>query len=814
MELKTQCKLVLIGLTLCWQAHATVITEKVDENSVLFYSSGQTQLFESILENQLIKSVNLLDKSMLMSGQLAHRIGDEKALNFIFDLLRKGDERGGLALANYIQRYPQDLLAYHFAAIQMVRNQQYPEAELTLKNILGEVPDYAPSRTLLGVVELQQGDYESAKNELEKAIAGPAPDTLAMRYLAWLSLKNRETTKARWYLERALKYYGLPTKEANILHLELAELYRRLGQPERIVVLFTPLLQNQKLDMKNPANVEAVSRYLEAATSIGELVSAQRGLQKLEGTEALNSFPGLISSSRILAMQGKYKESLHQLNELKSEVPSLEKQRLLETARIQVVAGQSEQAMASAEEYINKAKRADVSAMRNYVEVAVQAGKGNQALTYLYEQAKQSPEDQAVQSLLVETLLSAGDMVAAKSQLEAQLNKNSQSVSALYQYGVLLYNQRDNAKAKQSFEQVVKLQPSNEDAWLALLGAAHDHREHDHSGGGAMLDHQEVMPILEQAIAANPLSYRLHYEKGITAYSGGEAKLALRTFEQTLELAPFYIPAMYMAAIASADLGDNLEKAKKLAEVAVQIQPDVPAVADALGWVLIQSGEIEKGEPLCRKALEGMPNDPAVLLHLGVAEMKKAKTSSAKSYLMAALAGQLPSHSAKYARAMLQEMEPVSEKQLEVHKINGFGKAENIGTITLKDVENGLEVKANLNGLPAGFNGMHFHEKPSCEAGMKDGQRVAGLLAGEHYGHDHMAMMGSMSSEEHAKHMANMKPRGDLPPLETKSDGTSNASVMGAGLTLAELRGRSLMIHHGPDEDGSSGPKIACAIID
>ena len=71
-----------------------------------------------------------------------------------------------------------------------------------------------------------------------------------------------------------------------------------------------------------------------------------------------------------------------------------------------------------------------------------------------------------------------------------------------------------------------------------------------------------------------------------------------------------------------------------------------------------------------------------------------------------------------------------------------------------------------------------------------------------------------MSAEQHKMHMAMMKPKGDLPTLVIPANGEEVPLVMGMELTLDELRGRSMMIHDGPDVDGVSGPKIACVVID
>lgn len=45
------------------------------------------------------------------------------------------------------------------------------------------------------------------------------------------------------------------------------------------------------------------------------------------------------------------------------------------------------------------------------------------------------------------------------------------------------------------------------------------------------------------------------------------------------------------------------------------------------------------------------------------------------------------------------------------------------------------------------------------------------------------------------------------------ADSTSDTRFVHAPLTLDEIRGRSIVLHHGLDQDGESGPKVACGII-
>jgi len=92
---------------------------------------------------------------------------------------------------------------------------------------------------------------------------------------------------------------------------------------------------------------------------------------------------------------------------------------------------------------------------------------------------------------------------------------------------------------------------------------------------------------------------------------------------------------------------------------------------------------------------------------------------------------------------------------------------------------------------------------------MKDGQMQAGIAAGEHYDPDH---------KKSHKGPQGMGHKGDLPALESKSEAIDQ-TVTAPHLRIAEIRGRSLMIHEGGDnyrdqpQNGGGKGRIACGVI-
>ena len=146
-----------------------------------------------------------------------------------------------------------------------------------------------------------------------------------------------------------------------------------------------------------------------------------------------------------------------------------------------------------------------------------------------------------------------------------------------------------------------------------------------------------------------------------------------------------------------------------------------------------------------------------------------------------------------------------------VNQIDAKGVGKPIGTITIKETKEGLELQTNLKGLPAGERGFHLHEKGSCDPADKDGVMTAGQSAGAHYDPAATKAHKGPGVGGHA---------GDLPKLEVSDKGVAKGKLKVAGLKLEDVNGRAIMIHEGGDnyaDDpkplGGGGGRIACGVI-
>ena len=141
-----------------------------------------------------------------------------------------------------------------------------------------------------------------------------------------------------------------------------------------------------------------------------------------------------------------------------------------------------------------------------------------------------------------------------------------------------------------------------------------------------------------------------------------------------------------------------------------------------------------------------------------------------------------------------------------MHAISVEGMGASIGQIEIDEEDGALVLRPALSGLPSGAHGIHVHQNPNCGPGLKDGQPTAGQAAGEHFD---PAVTGRHAGPTGGGHA------GDLPRLMVDSDGTARMGLISTRLRLADVRGRSIIIHAADDNyaDQPGGARIACGVV-
>ena len=152
-----------------------------------------------------------------------------------------------------------------------------------------------------------------------------------------------------------------------------------------------------------------------------------------------------------------------------------------------------------------------------------------------------------------------------------------------------------------------------------------------------------------------------------------------------------------------------------------------------------------------------------------------------------------------------------ASETITVNAIDANGVGKDIGTLVLSDTQAGLQITPRLIGLPPGDHGFHVHVNPNCGPGPgPNGQPAAGMAAGGHYDPANTGKHLGPQGEGH---------KGDMPVLTVDASGNATKAVVVPHLAVADVKGRSIMIHAGGDNYsdqpaplGGGGARIACGV--
>lgn len=152
-----------------------------------------------------------------------------------------------------------------------------------------------------------------------------------------------------------------------------------------------------------------------------------------------------------------------------------------------------------------------------------------------------------------------------------------------------------------------------------------------------------------------------------------------------------------------------------------------------------------------------------------------------------------------------------ADSQITMNMVDENGIGANIGTVAAADSKFGLVLTPSLKNLAPGLHGFHVHQNPNCGPGKADGKPGAALAAGGHLDPAGANKHGTPWGDGHL---------GDLPPLYVDASGNASQPLLAPRLKVADLAGRSLVIHAGADNHadhpaalGGGGARVACGVV-
>ena len=134
-----------------------------------------------------------------------------------------------------------------------------------------------------------------------------------------------------------------------------------------------------------------------------------------------------------------------------------------------------------------------------------------------------------------------------------------------------------------------------------------------------------------------PGDWALFYEQGMAYDRANDWPHAEADFLHALDLSPDQPYVLNYLGYAWTERGKNLPRARQMIERAVAERPNDGAIADSLGWVMLQQGDRADAVHWLERAVELQPEDSTVNGHLGDAYWAIGRRMEAKTQWRRAL---------------------------------------------------------------------------------------------------------------------------------------------------------------------------------
>lgn len=262
---------------------------------------------------------------------------------------------------------------------------------------------------------------------------------------------------------------------------------------------------------------------------------------------------------------------------------------------------------------------------RNY-QAAILMGqnKVEDSLAFLREQADAgSGDDMSAEIQMLRAQVVAGRSEEARSYLDELLAESPDSVPLRLISANLHALEGDLEAAESGYRAVIEEAPGTEPAVLQLYALLSATGKPD-----------EAAEVIQAGLEAIPDSRRLKLLNAISRERVGDTDGAIEIYQALYDAdSNDVVIANNLASMLSMHR-DSPEEIDRAYAIARRLNgSEVPAFRDTIGWIRYLRGETEAAIADLQFAADGLPEDPSVALHLGLAYAKAGQTEKAREAL-------------------------------------------------------------------------------------------------------------------------------------------------------------------------------------
>ena len=529
-----------------------------------------------------------------------------------------------------------------------MRKGQPAEAEKAFKEAVRLDPQSADAHNALGDFFANQNKLAEAKEQFRTAAGLAPPASLAWLKLADFYLRTNEPEEAKKVLQEitAKAPDSIPAWQ-QLAQIALAEQKYDESLKLAEVILGKSASNLDALILKGRIHLaredneaalkelkEVVKLYPNSAQAqffLGQaLLQAKNTLEaKAAFKEAVRLEPGFVDAQLRMAqidLQGRdFKAAISTLETIVEKEPKLAQPYLL-LGTAHLANNEANKALGVFQQFASLSPKDPRGPY--FVGIALRAqGKTAEAKAQFESALVLAPGYLDPLTQLVQMDLADKKPDEAVNRVKEQIAQAPKAEAGLqYLLGRVYQSQNEAKLAEAAYKKAMELNPEISGADLALGQL--------YATGGK---EQEALARFQDALKVNPKDQMALMLTGIIYTTRGDMPQAQTYFEKVLEVNPNFAPAANNLAYIYFEYGGDKEKAFELARKANELAPDDPQIQDTLGWILYSRGDYQWALRLLNDAASKLADNPEVLYHLGMTQLKLEQKDKAKESLEKAL---------------------------------------------------------------------------------------------------------------------------------------------------------------------------------
>jgi len=525
---------------------------------------------------------------------------------------------------------PQLPLAAYLQALIQVRGQDYAAARKALEAAAPALEGFPPAQFLFGAVYYQAEELETARSWLARHLRAVPQNLQARKLLAATLLRLKAVDEALKVLEPAVQQ---APDDPQVLLL-LGNAYLGSG---RMAEASAMLGRAAELAPQDP---RVLSQLAVTQLATGERDEA---LATLNATFDLGADASAIGYALAFShlQAGAFEDALKVAQDLSRRFPQSAIAANLEGGAYAAL-GDLDKARTSFERGL--AIEPDFNEARaNLAALKARSGDTAGAEAEYQEILSREADNPAALLGMAELANHRGDASATRQWLESAVKANPDNLKASLALGEHLTQQGDLAGAIQLLQDFTTRQPRNPQALLALGRAQ--------SRAGAFPEAVRSYRRLSEVTDGSAGSRLLLAEAQLAA---GELDAATASYEGLKEVAADNPVVWNNLAWLYQQAGDA--RAVAHGEKALELAPSQPAIMDTLGWILLDTGQVERALDLLKQAHEAAPAADDIAYHYAAALHRTGDNAAARALLEATLQSGRPFAARAEAAALLEKL--------------------------------------------------------------------------------------------------------------------------------------------------------------